>query len=68
MTSANAGTNAAAANATLTVLAAPTVAKAFAPASIFPDGTSVLTITLTNPNATPVTGAALHGQLSGRAS
>ncbi len=58
VTSANAAANTSAANATLTVLAAPTVAKAFAPASIYPDGTAVLTITLTNPNATPVTGAA----------
>ena len=58
VTSANAGTNAVAANATLTVLAAPTVAKAFSPASIFPTGTSVLTITLANPNATAITGVA----------
>ena len=58
VTSANAGTNTAAANATLDVLGAPTATKSFAPAAIYPDGTSILTITLTNPNATAVTGVA----------
>ncbi|MBX3673920.1 MAG: DUF11 domain-containing protein [Burkholderiales bacterium] len=65
LASANAGTNAAAANATLSVLAAPTVAKAFAPASIFPNATSVLTITLTNPNAADITGAAFTDNYPG---
>jgi len=52
----NFGNNAAAASANLTVTAnAPTVAKAFAPASIAVGGTSVLTITLTNNNATAAT-------------
>ena len=53
----NGGTNAAPASATLAILLPPTVAKAFAPASIFPDGTSILTVTLTNPNATAIAGA-----------
>src|SRR5439155_1239553 len=44
--------------ASLTVLSGLTVAKAFAPSSIGTGDTSVLTITLTNPNATAVTGAA----------
>ncbi|WP_162527556.1 beta strand repeat-containing protein [Casimicrobium huifangae] len=52
----NFGNNATAATANLTVAAnAPTVAKAFAPASIAVGGTSVLTITLTNNNATAAT-------------
>jgi uncharacterized repeat protein (TIGR01451 family) len=46
------------ASATLQVslLAAPTVTKSFAPASIEPGGTSTLTITLTNPNGSAITG------------
>ena len=39
------------ASATLTVLAPPAIAKAFAPASIGAGGISTLTFTLTNPNA-----------------
>ena len=58
LTTTNAGANTAAANATLTVLSGLTVAKAFAPASIGTNGTSVLTITISNPNAIAVTGAA----------
>ena len=52
-----AGDNPEPANATLGVdrPAAPTVNKSFAPASIDQGGTSVLTITLGNPNATPLT-------------
>ena len=61
VTSTNAG-NGAAANATLNVsnLTPPTVAKSFAPTTIASGGTSVLMITLTNPNAaaSPVTGVA----------
>ena len=50
------GNNAAAATANLTVTAnAPTVAKSFAPATITSGGTSLLTITLTNNNATAAT-------------
>jgi CSLREA domain-containing protein/uncharacterized repeat protein (TIGR01451 family) len=59
VTTANAGSSAAAASDALTVNAPPTVAKAFAPSSIAAGGTSVLTITLTNPNAAALTGAAL---------
>ena len=58
LTTANAGANTAAANATLTTLNGLTVAKAFGPTSIGVNGTSVLTITLTNGNSTAVTGAA----------
>ncbi len=42
-----------------TAFASPTVAKSFAPASIAVNDTSVLTITLSNTNATALTGAAL---------
>ncbi|QJR14862.1 DUF11 domain-containing protein [Usitatibacter palustris] len=45
-------------NNTLTVLNRPTVAKAFGAASIPTGGNTTLTITLTNPNAAPITGAA----------
>ncbi|MBK7660968.1 MAG: DUF11 domain-containing protein [Betaproteobacteria bacterium] len=58
VTTTNGGASAALASANLAVLSAPAVAKAFAPVRIFPDGTSVLTVTLTNPNATAVTGVA----------
>ncbi len=52
----NNGNNAAAATANLTVTAnVPTVAKVFAPATITSGGTSVLTITLNNNNATAAT-------------
>ncbi len=44
--------------ATLSVLGAPTVAKAFTPSTIGNGQTSTLTITLTNANATAITGAA----------
>lgn len=56
--SANGGTGTAA-TATLNVtnLVAPTITKAFAPATITLNGTSVLTITLANANASPITGA-----------
>ncbi len=50
------GNNAVAATASLTVTTArPTLLKAFAPSSIGVGGISVLTITLTNPNATEAT-------------
>lgn len=53
----DAGFNAAPAQATLTVTApaAPTLAKAFAPASVVVNASSTLTITLSNPNATSAT-------------
>ncbi len=57
VTTDNAGSGTSA-SATLTVLDPPTVAKAFTPTEIPVTGTSVLTITLTNPNATDITGAA----------
>ena len=41
-----------------TTLTSPTVAKSFAPASIGVNNTSVLTVTLTNTNATALAGAA----------
>lgn len=44
--------------ANLYVLAAPTATKAFSPSTIGKNQTSVLTITLTNPNAVAITGAA----------
>ncbi|MBS1796884.1 MAG: cadherin-like domain-containing protein, partial [Acidobacteria bacterium] len=54
---ANAGTGYTA-NASLTVVAPPTIAKGFAPATVLQNnGFSVLTLTITNPN----TGAALAG-------
>jgi uncharacterized repeat protein (TIGR01451 family) len=46
------------ANFTVSALAALGVTKAFAPTSIAPGGVSVLTVTLTNPNPTPITGVA----------
>lgn len=52
--SANGGTNAGvSATLVITNLTAPAIAKAFAPATIAVNGTSVLTITLTNSNAAP---------------
>ncbi len=51
--------------ATLTVHAAPTIAKAFAPATIAAGGTSTITFTLANPNAfAPLTGAAFTDTLA----
>ena len=59
-------TNTAPGNATLTVLQPPTVAKAFNPTTINQGATSRLTITLGNPNASPITlGAALTDTLPG---
>lgn len=58
VTSANAG-SIGPATATLTVTAIPpTVAKSFSPSTIPLNGVSVLTVTLTNANAVPITGAA----------
>ncbi|HWW62110.1 MAG TPA: IPTL-CTERM sorting domain-containing protein [Thermoanaerobaculia bacterium] len=58
VTTANAGQNTAPATASLTVtnLAAPSVAKSFTPSAVAPGQTSTLTITLTNSNASPITG------------
>ena len=44
--------------ATLSVLAPPTVSKAFSPSTMGADQISTLTITLTNPNNTAITGVA----------
>jgi uncharacterized repeat protein (TIGR01451 family) len=63
-TSTQGGTGVVSNTATLTVAAPPTVAKAFAPTLITPNGTSLLTITLTNPNASlDLTGAMLTDML-----
>ena len=50
--------NGTAATGTLTVLGNVTVLKAFTPNSVATNATSVLKITLTNPNTVPITGAA----------
>lgn len=55
--SGNANT-AVAATATITFLQPLSVTKAFTPASIYAGDNSVLTVTLSNPNAVPVTGTA----------
>lgn len=52
------GASDAAASALLTVFASPSLAKTFAPGTIAVGGTSTLTVTLTNPNASAATGAA----------
>ncbi|HET7401199.1 MAG TPA: hypothetical protein VFJ62_05440, partial [Usitatibacter sp.] len=57
VTTGNAGTNTAAASATVNVLATLTATKAFSPAAIGAGDASLLTITLVNANASPVTGA-----------
>ena len=57
LATANAGSNAAAANAT-SRLGGLTVAKGFSPATVGTNAASVLTITLGNANATDVTGVA----------
>ena len=51
-------TNAFVTIALLPALQPPTVAKSFSPATIGTGGTSTLTVTLTNPNTTAITGAA----------
>jgi uncharacterized repeat protein (TIGR01451 family) len=56
VTTTNAGANAAAASASLVVMAPPTVAKSFSPNSIAIGGTTGLSITLTNPNGVAITG------------
>ena len=54
----NVAANSTAAVDTLSVLFPPTVTKVFAPNSVAVNANSTLTITLTNPNATAITGAA----------
>ena len=53
----SAGSNTTAGTATLTVLLPPTAAKSFSPPSVATSEESTLTITLTNPNSTAITGA-----------
>ena len=50
--------------ANLTVLGTPTIAKAFSPATITVGGTSTITFTLTNPNASALTGASFTDTLT----
>ncbi len=57
VTTANAGSNAAQATATLTVLQGPSIIKSFSPSTIAPGGLSTLTITLINPTASMLTSA-----------
>ncbi|GFO67214.1 hypothetical protein GMLC_07930 [Geomonas limicola] len=57
ITTTNIGTGAAA-SGTLVAMAPPTITKTFTPSQIGVNGTSVATITITNPNAAPITGAA----------
>jgi len=53
------------ATASITVVAPPTIAKAFNPTSVAVNGTSMLTLTITNPavNASPLTGVAVTDTL-----
>jgi len=57
LTTSNAGAGVAA-TATLTVLQAPTVAKSFAAPTVLPGGSSLLSVTLSNPNTTAISAAA----------
>ena len=54
----NMGTNATAASANVTVTPVPTITKSFSPPNMASGGISTLTITLTNPTAVAMTGAA----------
>jgi len=60
------GGNGGTASATLTIVAPPTIAKAFTPTSIAPGGTSTLTITITNPagNTVALTGVGVTDNLT----
>lgn len=61
VTTSNTTSVAAGTNVNLTVLNPPTVTKSFAaPGTILPGGSSVMTVTLSNPNATAITGAAFN--------
>jgi hypothetical protein len=50
--------------ANLTVLSAPTISKAFSPATIQSGGTSAVTVTITNPDGTARTGGAFTDTLT----
>ncbi len=52
----NAGSNAAAATANVVVLTAPTISKSFTPSTILIGDSSVLRLTITNPNSIALTG------------
>ncbi len=68
VSSAQAATGAASNTANLTVTAAvPTIAKAFAPATIAADGTSTITFTLANTNGIALTGAGFTDTLANMA-
>lgn len=58
LTSAEGRTNLSAASGNIAVLDPPTVAKSFNPTQVELNNASVLTVTLTNPNTTAITGAA----------
>ena len=53
--------------ANLTVLGAPTIAKAFSPATITSGGTSTITFTLTNPNTSALSNASFTDTLTNMA-
>ena len=59
-----AGSNAAAANASLIIPALPTISKSFAPTAIVPGGISTITFTLGNINSTVLTNANFTDSLS----
>ncbi len=59
-----AGTASNTADLTVTALAAPTIAKAFSPASIPSGGSSTVTLTLTNSNTSALTGGAFTDTLA----
>ena len=65
ISSTNGGTGATSNKATLTVVAPPSIHKAFSPTAILAGGTSTLTFTLTNPsgNTVPLTGVGFTDSL-----
>ena len=63
--SSSSGSNAVGASATLAVLSRPTISKAFSPSSISTGGTTTLTLTLNNSNASALSNASFTDALSG---
>jgi uncharacterized repeat protein (TIGR01451 family) len=59
VTTTNIGNSQAPASASITVMAPPSVAKAFTPDTIIVNETSLMTLTFSNPNAAVITGAGL---------